>query len=53
MIAALHKSPLRQKVLKQSRKQIDTLIDHLFGMLTEEEIETLRNIFNKCVYENY
>ena len=40
-------------LLKQSRKQIDTLIDHLFGMLTEEEIETLRNIFNKCVYENY
>ncbi len=36
-------------VLEQSRKQIDTLINHLFGMLTEEEIETLRNIFNKCV----
>ena len=41
------------EVLEQSRKQIDTLINHLFGMLTEEEIETLRNIFNKCVYENY
>jgi len=39
-------------LLEQSRKQIDTLINHLFGMLTEEEIETLRNIFNKCVYEN-
>lgn len=37
------------EVLEQSRKQIDTLINHLFGMLTEEEIETLRNIFNKCV----
>jgi len=36
-------------VLEQSRKQIDILINHLFGMLTEEEIETLRNIFNKCV----
>ena len=40
-------------ILEQSRKQIDTLINHLFGMLTDEEIETLRNIFNKCVYENY
>ena len=40
-------------ILEQSRKQIDTLINHLFGMLTEEEIETLHTIFNKCVYENY
>lgn len=40
-------------ILEQSRKQIDTLINHLFGMLTDEEIETLRTIFNKCVYENY
>lgn len=39
-------------VLEQSRKQIDALINHLFGMLTEEEIETLRTIFHKCVYEN-
>lgn len=36
-------------VLEQSRKQIDILINHLFGMLADEEIETLRNIFNKCV----
>ncbi|MGM9946303.1 MAG: MarR family winged helix-turn-helix transcriptional regulator [Lysinibacillus sp.] len=40
-------------LLEQSRKQIDVLIHHLFGMLTDDEIETLRNIFNKCVYENY
>ena len=40
-------------ILEQSRKQIDTLINNLFGMLTEEEIETLHTIFNKCVYENY
>ena len=37
------------EVLEQSRKQIDTHNNQLFGMLTEEEIETLRNIFNKCV----
>ena len=40
-------------VLEQSRKQIDILINHLFGMLTDEEIETLRTIFHKCVYDNY
>ena len=40
-------------LLEQSRKQTDTLIHHLFGMLTDEEIETLRTIFNKFVYENY
>ena len=46
-------TPAGLDLLEQSRKQIDTLINHLFGMLTEDEIETLRNIFNKCVYENY
>ncbi|MFF5994070.1 MarR family transcriptional regulator [Lysinibacillus sp. KU-BSD001] len=39
-------------VLEQSRKQIDTLINHLFGMLTEEEIDTMRTIFNKCVHDS-
>lgn len=46
-------TPAGLDILEQSRKQIDTLINHLFGMLTDEEIETLRTIFNKCVYENY
>ena len=46
-------TPAGLDLLEQSRKQIDTLINHLFGMLTDEEIETLRTIFNKCVYENY
>lgn len=40
------------QVLEQSRKQIETLINHLFGMLTEEEIHTLHTIFNKCIYTN-
>lgn len=35
--------------LDQSRQQIDTLILHLFGMLSEEEVESLRSIFEKCV----
>ena len=45
-------TPEGLKLLEQSRTQIDILINHLFGMLTEEEIETLRTIFNKCVNEN-
>ncbi|MEK4228205.1 MarR family winged helix-turn-helix transcriptional regulator [Solibacillus sp. FSL H8-0538] len=35
-------------VLEQSRQQVDTLFTQLFGMLSEDEITTLRNIFNKC-----
>ena len=35
-------------ILKQSREHIDTLLNHLFGMLTEDEVETLKNIFRKC-----
>ncbi|WP_413364527.1 MarR family winged helix-turn-helix transcriptional regulator [Lysinibacillus sp. 3P01SB] len=35
------------QVLENSRKQIEALINHLFGMLTEEEITTLHTIFNK------
>lgn len=46
-------TPAGLDILEQSRKQIDTLINHLFGMLTDDEIETLQTIFNKCVYENY
>lgn len=35
------------QVLENSRKQIEALINHLFGMLTEEEIMTLHTIFDK------
>ena len=35
-------------ILNQSRKHIDTLLNHLFGMLTDDEIETLKSIFRKC-----
>ncbi len=40
------------QILEQSRKQIDKLTNHLFGMLTEEEIDTLHTIFNKCIHTN-
>lgn len=35
-------------ILNESREQVNTLIHQLFGMLTEEEIESLRQIFIKC-----
>lgn len=35
------------QVLEDSRKQIETLINYLFGMLSEEEINTLQAIYNK------
>lgn len=36
------------KVLDQSREQVEALVTNLFGMLTDEEINWLRQIFKKC-----
>lgn len=35
-------------ILQQSREHVDNLLNHLFGMLTEQEIITLKEIFHKC-----
>lgn len=35
-------------ILQQSREHIDLLLNHLFGMLSDNEIETLKTIFLKC-----
>ncbi|MER1987221.1 MAG: MarR family transcriptional regulator [Solibacillus sp.] len=35
-------------ILQQSREHIDMLLNHLFGMLTDNEVETLKTIFLKC-----
>lgn len=37
------------KMLEISKLHIDTFFDKLFGMLSTEEIDTLRTIFNKCL----
>jgi DNA-binding MarR family transcriptional regulator len=37
------------ELLDRSRQQVENLFDHLFGMLTEDEIQTLQNIFDKCM----
>lgn len=44
----IHITDTGRDVLERSRQQVDILFNHLFGMLSEEEINTLRNIFNKC-----
>lgn len=41
-----------EKVLEQSRTQISTMVDSMFGMLTNEEILTLHSIFEKCLKQN-
>jgi DNA-binding MarR family transcriptional regulator len=45
----IHITEAGLNVLHQSRQQVDTLFNHLFGMLSEDEITTLRSIFNKCM----
>jgi len=37
------------EVLEQSREHIQKLIEDLFGMLSDEEIRTLKQIFIKCL----
>lgn len=36
------------QVLDKSRAHVEKLFNQLFGMLTADEIQTLRTIFNKC-----
>ncbi|GGG11391.1 hypothetical protein GCM10007425_02110 [Lysinibacillus alkalisoli] len=38
-----------QELLEQSRQQIETLVNNMFGMLSYEELATLRTIFTKCL----
>ena len=37
------------EMLERSRQHVDNLFENLFGMLTEDEIQTLQNIFEKCM----
>lgn len=45
----LHITEAGIDVLNRSREQVENLIEHLFGMLTRDEIKTLHNIFEKCM----
>lgn len=35
-------------ILQKSRDHIDMLLNHLFGMLTDDEVDMLKQIFQKC-----
>lgn len=37
------------EILARSRQQVETLFEHLFGMLTADEMKTLSTIFDKCM----
>ena len=36
------------EILEQSKKQVDLVFENLFGMLDEDELKTLTQIFAKC-----
>lgn len=38
-----------EKILKESRAQVSTMVNTMFGMLTNDEIKTLHTIFEKCL----
>ncbi|MEG0261360.1 MAG: MarR family transcriptional regulator [Lysinibacillus sp.] len=40
-----------EQILEQSRKQVNGIIDNMFGMLSNDELQTLRNIFAKCLVD--
>ena len=35
-------------VLESSKQQVDTLFEYIFGMLNEDELKTLTQLFEKC-----
>lgn len=40
-----------EEILEESRQQVSAIIDNMFGMLSAEEVQTLRNIFAKCLLD--
>ncbi|MGE8037563.1 RNA polymerase subunit sigma [Lysinibacillus sp. KCTC 33748] len=38
-----------EDILEESRQQVNELIHNMFGMLSAEEVQTLRNIFSKLL----
>ena len=44
-------TPDGEKVLEQSRQQVSEIINNMFGMLSAEEVQTLRDIFAKCLLD--
>ncbi|MGE7091205.1 MarR family winged helix-turn-helix transcriptional regulator [Lysinibacillus sp. NPDC048646] len=40
-----------EDILEESRQQVSAIINNMFGMLSAEEVQTLRDIFAKCLLE--
>lgn len=40
-----------EEILEKSRQQVSEIINNMFGMLTAEEVQTLRDIFAKCLLD--
>lgn len=40
-------TPKGEKILEESREQVTSMVNTMFGMLSNEEIQTLHNIFEK------
>lgn len=40
-----------EKILEESRQQVSEIINNMFGMLSAEEVQTLRDIFAKCLID--
>ncbi|WP_102346416.1 MarR family winged helix-turn-helix transcriptional regulator [Bacillus sp. Marseille-P3661] len=43
---------LGESILKKARAQIEQQMDKMFGMLSDDEVQSLRDIFNKCLVGN-
>lgn len=44
----IHITDAGLELLKEAHSQIEDLLHYLFGMLTVEEIDTLKTLFRKC-----
>ena len=44
-------TPDGEEILEQSRQQVSEIINNMFGMLSAEEVQTLRDIFAKCLLD--
>lgn len=44
-------TPDGEEILEEARQQVSEIINNMFGMLSAEEVQTLRDIFAKCLLD--
>lgn len=52
-VSQLAITPSGEEILEESRAQVESLVNSMFGMLTNEEIKTLHIIFEKCLLDGH